>query len=121
MINNSIKYLISGLCLAVSGCAAVPPEITIQERPTPIVCNTGNKPDALSLKDTPPTLVRDPVGQWGYWFDSNTYADIAENISAMRRWMNQSRSIRQGLVECITDHNLQLGADGATVDSETKK
>lgn len=95
----------------LAGCSlfgSKPPDITIQEKPTPVVCDTSPRPDGLNLKDTPPTLVMNEFEVWGYWFDSELYAAISENVQAMRRWMSQSRDIRKKLVACINDHNEQL-------------
>lgn len=90
------------------GCSlfgSKPPDVTIQERATPVVCDTSPRPDPLNLKDTPPTLVMDTNEAWGYWFNSELYAALAENLQAMRSWMTQSRAIRSKLVACIDDHN----------------
>jgi len=90
------------------GCSlfsSKPPDVTIQERATPVICDTSPRPDPLNLKDTPPTLVMDPNEVWGYWFNSELYAALAENLQAMRSWMTQSRAIRSKLVACIDDHN----------------
>ena len=82
------------------------PDVEVREEVVPIVCDTSAKPDALDLKDTPPTLVFDTETEtWGFWFDSELYAALAENLQAMRRWMSQSRDIRDKLVACIDDHN----------------
>ncbi len=93
---------------ALPGCSLFgtkPPDVTIEERPTIVVCDTTARPDALDLKDTPPTLVMNPAEVWGYWFDSELYAALAENLQAMRRYMTQSRDVRKKLVACIDDHN----------------
>lgn len=93
---------------ALPGCslfASKPPDVTIQERATRVICDTTAKPDALDLKDTPPTLVMDPSEEWGYWFNSELYGAIAENLQAMRANMSQSRAIRAKLVRCIDEHN----------------
>ena len=93
------------------GCSlfgSKPPDVTIQERATPVVCDTTPRPDALDLTDTPPTLVMDPNEVWGYWFSSELYASLAENLQAMRTWMTQSRAIRKKLVACIDDHNASV-------------
>ena len=81
------------------------PDIEIREKPTPVVCDMSARPDALNLKDTPPTLVMNPDQVWGYWFNSELYAALAENLQAMRTWMTQSTAIRDTLVDCIEDHN----------------
>lgn len=84
---------------------ARPPDVEIREQPTPVICDTTAKPEPLRLKDTPPTLVMDPAEVWGYWFSSELYAAIAENLQAMRRYMQQQRDIRAKIVACIDDHN----------------
>ncbi len=93
----------------LSACSLFGPrevDVQVQEKIVPIVCDTSIRPDALNLKDTPPSLVFDHEREtWGYWFDSELYAALAENLQAMRRWMNQSREIREKLVQCIDDHN----------------
>ena len=87
------------------------PDIIIEEKPVPVVCSAvTEKPDVLDLKDTPPTLVMNPAEVWGYWFDSELYAALAENLQAMRAWMTQSRAIRNKLVSCIEDHNADINA-----------
>ena len=96
---------------ALPGCSLFstkPPDVTIAERATPVICDTTVKPDFLNLKDTPPTLVMDPNEVWGYWFNSELYAALAENLQAMRRYMSQSRDIRGKLVDCIEGHNASL-------------
>ena len=93
---------------ALSGCSLFgtqQPDVNIIERPVPVVCDTSARPDGLDLKDTPPTLVMDTREVWGYWFDSELYAALAENLQAMRTWMTQSRAIRAKLVACIDEHN----------------
>ena len=96
------------------GCSlfgSKPPDVTIEERATIVICDTSPVPDALDLKDTPPTLVMNPAEVWGYWFDSELYAALAENLQAMRSWMTQSRAIRNKLVACIEDHNAGINAE----------
>jgi hypothetical protein len=96
------------------GCSlfgAKQPDIEIRERPTPVVCDTSVRPDALDLKDTPPTLVMNDAEVWGYWFNSELYAALAENLQAMRAWMTQSRAIRTKLIKCIDDHNAEVDED----------
>lgn len=93
------------------GCSlfgSKPPDVTIQEHATPVVCDTTPRPDALDLKDTPPTLVMDPTEVWGYWFNSELYAALAENLQSMRTYMTQSRAIRKKLIKCIDDHNVSV-------------
>jgi hypothetical protein len=99
------------------GCSlfgSKPPDVTIQERPTIVVCDTTARPDALDLKDTPPTLVMDPSETWGYWFDSELYAALAENLQAMKKWMTQSSAIRTKLIKCIDEHNAGVEEPPAT-------
>jgi hypothetical protein len=81
------------------------PDIEIRERPTPVVCDTSARPDFLDLKDTPPTLVMNTAEVWGYWFNAELYAALAENLQGMRTWMTQSRAIRTKLIKCIDEHN----------------
>ena len=95
--------------LLVSGCSLFspkPPDVVIRENPVPVVCSSlDQKPDALQLQDTPPTLVMDASETWGYWFPSELYAALAENLQAMRRYMRQLRGINSSLVDCIESHN----------------
>lgn len=111
MNRNAATFLLS--IVALSGCSlfgSKPPDVEIRERSTPVVCDTSARPDALNLKNTPPTLVMDGSEIWGYWFDSELYAALAENLQAMRTYMSQSRSIRRKLVACIEDHNQGITA-----------
>lgn len=108
MNRTAASFLV--LVALLPGCSlfgSKPPDIQIQEKPTPVVCSAvTEKPDALDLGDTPPTLVLNTTNEtWGYWFDANLYGVLAENLQAMRAWMNQSSSIRQKLVDCIESHN----------------
>ncbi len=80
-------------------------DVQIQEKVVPVICDTSARPDALNLKDTPPTLVMNDAEIWGYWFGSELYAALAENLQAMRTWMTQSSAIRAKLIQCIDDHN----------------
>ena len=95
--------------LLVSGCSLFspkPPDVVIRENPVPVVCSSiDQKPDGLELQDTPPTLVMDETETWGYWFPSELYAALAENLQAMRRYMRQLRGINSSLVDCIESHN----------------
>ena len=97
------------------GCSlfgTTPPDIIIDEKPVPIVCSaTTERPDELNLGDTPPTLVMNDAQVWGYWFNSELYAVLAENLQSMRTWMTQSSAIRGKLVECIDGHNDRLEAE----------
>lgn len=106
-MNHSVATLLI-IFVGLPGCSlfgAKPPDVQIIERPTMIVCDTSGRPDALDLKDTPPTLVMNAAETWGYWFDSELYAALAENLQAMRTYMTQSRAVRRKLVACIEDHN----------------
>lgn len=103
-----------GLLITLPACSLLgtqPPDVEIREKPTPVVCDTTEKPEPLDLTDTPPTLVLGPDEVWGYWFDSELYAALAENLQAMRRYMTQQRSIRDKLVDCIEDHNARVASD----------
>lgn len=95
--------------LLAPGCSLFspkPPDVVIRENPVPVVCSSiDQKPDALQLQDTPPTLVMDPAETWGFWFPSEIYAALAENLQAMRRYMRQLRGINSSLVDCIESHN----------------
>ena len=109
MNRNAAPLLV--LLGVLPGCSlfgSTPPDVFIQEKAAPVVCDTSPRPDALDLKDTPPTLVMNDAQVWGYWFDSELYAALAENLQAMRAWMSQSSAIRTKLVACIEDHNEQL-------------
>lgn len=93
------------------GCSlfgAKQPDIEIREKPTPVVCDTSARPDALNLKDTPPTLVMDPAQVWGFWFSPDLYGALAENLQAMRRYMEQGRDVRAKLIDCIDGHNAKI-------------
>ena len=83
-------------------------DVQVNEKIVPVVCDTSTRPDALNLKDTPPTLVMDPSETWGYWFNSELYAALAENLQAMKTWMIQSSAIRRKLVACIDDHTASV-------------
>ena len=104
------------LCLAVTlpACSLFgtqQPDVEIRERATRIVCDTTERPEPVNLGDTPPTLVwNDPEGEWGFWFSSELYAVLAENLQAMRRYMEQSRDISAKLRRCIDDHNARAAA-----------
>ena len=95
--------------LLVPGCSLFspkPPDVVIRENPVPVVCSSiDQKPDGLELQDTPPTLVLDASETWGYWFSSELYAALAENLQALRRYMKQLRGINSSLVDCIESHN----------------
>jgi len=99
------KIAVFVLFFTVSGCTLFQPKIEIREVQAAVVCDVTDKPDALDLKNTPPTLVMNDAQVWGYWFSADLYAALAENIQAMRRWMKQSSAIRSKLVECIESHN----------------
>lgn len=108
-MNRALALVLLG---GLSGCSLFSPkpaDVVINEKPVPVVCsNIGQKPDALVLKDTPPTIVLGPGEAWGFWFDPNLYSALAENLQAMRRNMNQQRKIRTYLASCIEDHNATI-------------
>lgn len=94
--------------LALAGCAGNQP-ITVDEPPPPVVCTQEPRPDLLSLLDTPPRVVFDAESEeWGYWFSPAGYADIAENLQAMRRYQRQARAVASYFRACIGDHNRRL-------------
>lgn len=107
-IKAGAALVLLGVLPGCSLFSSKPPDVVIQERATRVICDTSPRPDALDLKDTPPTLVMNEAEVWGYWFNSELYAALAENLQAMRAWMSQSRAIRDKLVTCIDDHNAQL-------------
>ena len=107
-LNAAPLLVLLGVLPGCSLFGSTPPDVFIQEKAAPVVCDTSPRPDSLDLKDTPPTLVMNEAEVWGYWFDSELYAALAENLQAMRTWMTQSRAIRTKLVACITEHNDQL-------------
>lgn len=107
-MSRSILLLLVSSLASCSLFGTKQPDIIINEKPVPVVCDLSRKPDALNLTDTPPTLVMDTDEVWGYWFNSELYAALAENLQAMRRWMTQSTDIRSTLVDCIEDHNGSL-------------
>lgn len=90
------------------GCAGVEP-ITVDEPPPPVVCTQQPKPDHVDFTDTPPRVVFDAeTEQWGYWFSPASYADLAENLQAMRRYQRQQRAVGAYFLACIDDHNRRL-------------
>lgn len=106
-MNKAVLTLL--LVGALAGCSLFSPkpaDVVINEKPTIVICSaTTQKPDALNLKDTPPTMVMDADEVWGYWFSSDLYGALAENLQAMRAYQMQQRAIRKQLVACIEDHN----------------
>jgi hypothetical protein len=110
-LNEATLLVLLGVLPGCSLFGSKPPDITIQERATPVVCDTTPRPDSLNLKDTPPTLVMDSKETWGFWFSPDLYGALAENLQAMRTWMTQSRAIRAKLVKCIVDHNTKVAED----------
>ncbi len=107
-IKAGAALVLLGVLPGCSLFSTKPPDVIIESRATRVVCDTTARPDSLDLKDTPPTLVMNESEVWGYWFDSELYAALAENLQAMRSWMSQSRAIRAKLVDCIDDHNTRL-------------
>ncbi len=110
-LNAATLLVLLGVLPGCSLFGSKPPDVTIQERATPVVCDTTPRPDALDLKDTPPTLVMNAEETWGFWFSPDLYGALAENLQAMRSWMTQSTAIRAKLVKCIVDHNAKVDAD----------
>ena len=111
---KSVAVLLLGFALA--GCGLIAPrqpDVEIIERPTPVVCDLTARPDSINLGDTPPTLVLNGE-EWGYWFSSELYAVLAENLQAMRRWMAQSTDVRDKLAACIREHNEAVEATAGT-------
>ena len=108
-----MRALISLAALAfLVGCASRPPPIPSDEPPPPVVCTQEPRPDVLDLADTPPRVVFDAnPEQWGYWFSPASYADIAENLQAMRRYQRQTRAVASYFRSCIADHNRRLAQD----------
>lgn len=101
--------IIAGLLAMLAGCASKPADIVIQENTTPVVCSQAPRPDAIDLTDTPPRVVFDAeTEQWGYWFSPASYADLAENLQAMRRYQRQQRAVGAYFLGCIDDHNRRL-------------
>lgn len=115
------SYAITLLFLSlISGCGTT---IEIDEPPPPVVCNREPVVDVINLDDTPPTAVlRDPFildeegkpvavnpnAEWGWWFDSNLYAGLAENLQQMRKNATQLRAVARYYRACIEDHNANL-------------
>lgn len=93
----------------LAGCASGPPPITVDEPPPPVVCTQDPKPDRVTLKDTPPRVVLDAeTGTWGYWFATDLYASLAENLQTLRRYQRQLRAVGTYYRSCIEDHNRRL-------------
>lgn len=103
-----------GLLATLPACSllgARPPDVSIREQPTQIVCDTTARPEPIDTQDTPPETVFDAeAGMWGYWFSPALYAALAENLQAMRRYMEQSRDIRAKLIRCLDEHNAGVAA-----------
>jgi len=109
MSRNSVLLL---TLVALAGCASRPEPITIREPQTRVVCAQQPRPDTLDLADTPPEVVLDvETEQWGYWLSTNVYADLAENLQAMRRHMRQLRAVAAYYRRCIEDHNAAIAAE----------
>lgn len=113
-MNKTVLTLLIGSVL--SGCSLFspkPPDVIVKPEPVPVICGAvDQKPEPLNLIDTPPTLVYDTeTEEWGYWFNSELYASLAENLQAMRRYQQQQRAIRDTLIDCIEDHNATVPAE----------
>jgi len=108
------------------GCAAKPADIVIEENQTPVVCVQEPRVDIIDIHDTPPTSVLkepfiidtdgrptavNPAAEWGWWFDSELYAALAENLQAMRKNSRQLRSVIGYYKSCMDDHNEALTAE----------
>ena len=106
--NAAALLVLLGVLPGCSLFGSKPPDVFIQEKAAPVVCDTSTRPDGLNLKDTPPSLVMNAEETWGFWFTPDLYGALAENLQAMRTWMTQSRAIQKKLVACIEDHNEQL-------------
>jgi len=102
------------------GCAAKPADIVIEENQTPVVCVQEPRVDIINMQDTPPTTVlrepflldgegrptaHNPAAEWGWWFDSDLYAALAENLQAMRKNARQLRAVMRYYKSCMDDHN----------------
>ncbi len=110
------RLISAAVFLLLVGCASRPPPITVDEPPPPVVCTQTPKPDRVTLKDTPPRVVLDAeTGQYGYWFATDLYAGIAENLQTLRRYQGQLRAVGAYYRRCIDDHNRRLAEtdDGA--------
>ena len=95
-----------------AACSSTPDPITIREPQTPVTCAQEPKPDRLDLKDTPPLVVLNTeTNVWGYWLSPSVYADLAENLQAMRRNMRQERAVSAYYRACIEDHNAAIAAE----------
>lgn len=106
--------------ILLMGCASAPPPIDVTENQTPVVCLQEPQTDQISLQDTPPTAVLrepfilddegrptqvNPAAEWGWWFDSDLYAALAENLQAMRLNSRQLRAVVRYYKSCIEDYN----------------
>ena len=95
-----------------AACSSTPDPITIREPQTPVVCAQEPTPDRLDLKDTPPLVVLNTeTNVWGYWLSPSVYADLAENLQAMRRYQRQARAVGAYYRRCIEDHNAAIAAE----------
>jgi len=121
-----MRVLILLLTSLLVGCAAKPADIVIEENQTPVVCVQEPRVDVINLHDTPPTSVLrepfllddegrpvkvNPDAEWGWWFDSELYAALAENLQAMRKNARQLRAITRYYKSCMDDHNEALKAE----------
>lgn len=111
--------------LFLAGCAGTT-VVDIAEPPPPVVCEREPVVDVINLKDTPPTLIAEdpfrlegtpplwlpnPDANFGYWFSSDLYASLAENLQAMRKNATQLRAVVRYYRACIIDHNAALAAE----------
>lgn len=105
-----LSLLLPGVLAGCSLFSPKPADIVVQEKPVRLICSaTTQKAEPLVLKDTPPTLVLNTEQEaWGYWFNPDLYASLAENLQAMRRHSQQLRQISQSIASCIDDHNATI-------------
>lgn len=111
--------------LFLAGCASQP-DINVEANRSPLVCNQTPRVDNVNLADTPPTAVekdpylideeaqsiqRNPNAEWGWWFDSNGYADLADNLQVLRRHARQLRAVGAYYATCIEQHNAKIAEE----------
>lgn len=109
--------------LNMAGCGTT---IEVTEPPPPVVCDRVPQVDIINLKDTPPTLIAEdpfvlqgtpplwlpnPDANYGYWFSSDLYASLAENLQQMRKNAQQLRAVARYYRACIEDHNANLAEE----------
>lgn len=124
--NRTVLIFATAFVVAIlnTGCAGT--EIVVGEPPPPVVCTQLPNVDIINLVDTPPTLVAlEPFtlqgtpplwlpnqnATYGYWFSSDLYASLAENLQQMRKNASQLRAVGRYYRACIQDHNAALAAE----------